>query len=394
MYSMVIYTYKLKESRGDRLETKHSMVKQAIQSRILDGTFLPHQKISSESELMKEFGVSRHTVRLALGDLVNKGWLYREQGAGTFCADRQLNEAAQGRNEKNIALITTYISDYIFPSIIRGAESVLSEQGYHVTLFSTNNNHDTEREVLERILSGSFDGVIVEPTKSALSNPNLNYYLSLERQNIPYVMINAYYDELEPLYVAVDDEKGGFLQTEYLIKQGYRNIAGFFKNDDLQGVKRMKGFLKAHRQYRIPIEPRNIITYYTEEKQEKPVRELEALLALNEKERPDALVCYNDQLALSLMDVLRSKGLHVPDDLALVGYDNSFLADISEVKLTTIEHPKSELGKEAARFILELVQEKRGSASQKESKLECFVFEPELHIRSSVKTEAPEALKQ
>lgn len=367
------------------MTTKHNMVKQAIKSRILDGTFLPHQKISSESELMKEFGVSRHTVRLALGDLVSKGWLYREQGAGTFCADRQINgRTATEEGQKNIALITTSISDYIFPSIIRGAESVLSEQGYQVTLFSTNNDHDTEREVLEKILSHPFDGVIVEPTKSAFSNPNLNYYLNLERQNIPYVMINAYYDELEPLYVAVDDEKGGFLQTEYLIKQGYRNIAGFFKTDDLQGVRRMKGFLKAHRTYRIPMEPRNIITYYTEEKAEKPLRELKSLLSLPEKDRPDSLVCYNDQLALSLLNVLRDECIRVPDQIAMVGYDDSFLADVSEVKLTTVEHPKSDLGEKAAHLIVKLVQDKYNSAGKKGEQQESILYEPKLHIRSSV----------
>ncbi|WP_046176094.1 GntR family transcriptional regulator [Domibacillus indicus] len=376
------------------METKHSMVKKAIQSRILDGTFLPHQKISSESELMKEFGVSRHTVRLALGDLVSKGWLYREQGAGTFCADRQANGAVAGPGgQKNIALITTYISDYIFPSIIRGAESILSEHGYHVTLFSTNNNHETEKEILEKILAGSFEGVIVEPTKSAFSNPNINYYLNLERQNVPYVMINAYYDELEPLYVAIDDEKGGFLQTEFLIKQGCRNIAGFFKTDDIQGVKRMKGFLKAHRKYRIPIEPQNIITYYTEEKESKPAHELQQLLALPEKAVPDSLVCYNDQLALSLLNILREKNLRVPEDIAIVGYDDSFLADISEVKLTTVKHPKSDLGREAARLVIELIEGRKGAAAKKESMQEPIIFKPDLHIRSSVKA-IEEAHKQ
>ncbi|WP_371871266.1 GntR family transcriptional regulator [Lentibacillus populi] len=63
----------------------------------MDGTYTPHQKVSSESELMKEFGVSRHTVRLAIGDLVTTGWLYREQGSGTFCADR-----SKESNNKNV----------------------------------------------------------------------------------------------------------------------------------------------------------------------------------------------------------------------------------------------------------------------------------------------------
>src|SRR5699024_11481121 len=81
---------------------------------------------------------------------------------------------------KTIAIVTTYISDYIFPSIIRGAETYLSENGYNVSIFSTNNNHETEKRVLEKIISQGFDGVIVEPTQSAMSNPNINYYLRSE----------------------------------------------------------------------------------------------------------------------------------------------------------------------------------------------------------------------
>ena len=73
------------------MKTKYSIVKDYIESKILDGTYQPNQKISSESELMEQFGVSRHTVRLAIGDLVTKGWLYRKQGSGTFCANRLLN---------------------------------------------------------------------------------------------------------------------------------------------------------------------------------------------------------------------------------------------------------------------------------------------------------------
>src|SRR5690625_2032428 len=139
------------------MTTKYNMVKQAVKSRILNGTYTPHQKISSESELMKEFGVSRHTVRLAIGDLVTKGWLYREQGSGTFCANRsETEDQLNGSNSKNIAIVTTYISDYIFPSIIRGAEKYLSENGYNVSLFSTDNNHETEKNVLETILSQNF----------------------------------------------------------------------------------------------------------------------------------------------------------------------------------------------------------------------------------------------
>ncbi|MFN7252303.1 MAG: GntR family transcriptional regulator [Anaerobacillus sp.] len=365
------------------METKYSMVKQNIKSKILDGTFNSQQRISSENDLMKEFGVSRHTVRIAIGELVNEGWLYREQGAGTFVADRSKEENRAEKKTKNIAIVTTFISDYIFPSIIRGAESYLSEEGYQVSLYSTNNNHESEMRILENLLSQNIDGIIIEPTKSAFSNPNINYYFNLERLNIPYIMINAFYDELEPICLIMNDEKGGFIQTEHLIKLGHKNIVGFFKNDDIQGVKRMKGYIKAHRTNQIPINPTNIITYSSEEKKIKPVEELKKLLASGEQ--PTALVCYNDELTLFLLDVLREKKLHVPNDISIVGYDDSFLAQASEVKLTTIKHPKNELGETAAKMIVELVKVKEGNSRKSDVKVETVVYEPELVLRSSTR---------
>lgn len=365
-------------------ETKYSMVKNWIKSRVLDGTFEPHQKISSESELMKQFNVSRHTVRLALGDLVNEGLLYKEQGSGTFVSDRLSKpQPITQFNKKNIAIVVTYISDYIFPSIIRGAERVLSKEGYQVSLFSTNNDHDNEKRILETIIEQQFDGAIIEPTKSAIANPNINYYLNLEALNIPYVMINAYYDELEPISVTLNDEKGGFLQTEHLIKSGHKNILGFFKTDDMQGMKRMKGFIKAHREYNLPINPKNIITYTTSEKNTKPAEYLNDILT-SSSDRPTGIICYNDELAMKLLDVIRQNNLQVPSDISIVGFDNSFLSEVSEVKLTTIEHPKTDLGIMAAKMILNLVQNGR-NIKQKDENSESYVFEPELIVRYSTK---------
>ncbi len=365
-------------------ETKYSMVKNWIKSRVLDGTFEPHQKISSESELMKQFNVSRHTVRLALGDLVNEGLLYKEQGSGTFVSDRLSKpQPITQFNKKNIAIVVTYISDYIFPSIIRGAERVLSKEGYQVSLFSTNNDHDNEKRILETIIEQQFDGAIIEPTKSAIANPNINYYLNLEALNIPYVMINAYYDELEPISVTVNDEKGGFLQTEHLNKSGHKNILGFFKTDDMQGMKRMKGFIKAHREYNLPINPKNIITYTTSEKNTKPAEYLNDILT-SSSDRPTGIICYNDELAMKLLDVIRQNNLQVPSDISIVGFDNSFLSEVSEVKLTSIEHPKTYLGIMAAKMILNLVQNGR-NLKQKDENSESYVFEPELIVRYSTK---------
>ncbi len=339
-------------------------------------------KIGSESELMKRFQLSRHTIRKAIDDLVYEGWIYKKQGAGSFCADRSLSKLNEKTStNKNIAVIMTYFNDYIFPTIIRGAESYLSSYGYNVSVFSTNNDLEQERRCLEKVISQKFDGLIVEPTKSAFPNPNISSYLNIERLGIPYVMVHAYYEELAPFHIVLNDELGGYIQTKHLIDCNHRNIIGFFKNDDVQGMNRMKGFIKAHREKGLSLHPSHIITYTTETKKEYPLQELrKKLMGSN---RPTAIVCYNDELVILLLDVIRELKLKVPDNISIVGYDNSMLSVASEVKVTTIHHPQDAMGYAAGEAIHHLIEHKHEPKSES---FDSVVFEPELVIRKSTKS--------
>ena len=359
-------------------KTKYNMVKEKIVEWIETGKVNPGEKIYSENELVQIFGVSRHTVRQAVGDLVHEGLLYREQGAGTFCshnpkATTQTKSSPSIGEGKNIGVITTYISDYIFPSIIRGIESYLTTQGYSLTLSCTDNDVEKERQCLQAMLGRNIDGLIVEPTKSSNYNPNINYYLELEQNNIPYLMINQFYSQLMPPHIIMNDEHGGFIATEHLIKLGHERIIGLFKTDDLQGVNRMQGFIRAFREHGITFFPEMVITYSTEDVHSKTLKQIEEFFSKDEK--PTAIVCYNDQLAVSVLDVLRKLDLKVPEDVSIVGYDDSFLAEATEVKLTTVTHPKMEMGIEAAKWIVSAVEKKEVPQSK--------VYEPELVIRSS-----------
>ncbi|GGE25895.1 arabinose metabolism transcriptional repressor [Pullulanibacillus camelliae] len=357
---------------------KYIQVKEAIKEWILEGKIIPGEKIGSESELMEQFNVSRHTVRQAIGELVHEDWLYRIQGGGTYCKDRQSTVDQKHIYSQTIGIITTYISDYIFPSIIRGIESYTSEKDYSLLLTSTNNNVELEKKGLQNVLTKNINGLIVEPTKSTYHNPNLNYYLNLERSQIPYVMINASYSELAAPSITVDDEKGGYIATEHLITLGHRRIMGLFKTDDLQGIERMKGFIRAHREHQLLPYPDMVISFNTEDKGNRLQDTVRALLTKDKHNRPEAIVCYNDEIALSILHVIRELSLSVPDDLSIVGYDDSHLAEASEIKLTSVEHPKTELGRAAAETIIKLIEKRTKN-------VESIVFEPKLVIRRSTK---------
>lgn len=370
----------LKDSRGVIL--KNNMLPKYIQAKdeilrwILTGKYQKHDKLPSENEIVQHFQMSRQTIRQALGELEKEGWLYKEQGKGTFVMIPDAQQPRSHSTAMTIGLITTYISDYIFPTIVRGVEAKVREHGARLLLASTDNEKNKEKDSLESMMHEKLDGLIIEPTKSAEGNPNLHYFLALEAHHIPYVMLNERYNELDAPVLRVDDEQGGYIAAKHLIELGHRRIAGFFKTDDLQGVYRMKGFMRALKEHQLTLTPNLLLAYDTEQKRDKPKEKLASLLALNEEERPTALVCYNDELAVQVLEVTRQFDVHVPGQLSIVGFDDATIATATEVKLTTLTHPKTKMGEDAVDILQQLIS---GISPSQLSK----VYVPELVIRES-----------
>ncbi|WP_438492419.1 GntR family transcriptional regulator [Paenibacillus sp. IHBB 3054] len=358
----------------DKPIPKYMQLKGELLSWMESGRLKPDDQIPSENEIAVQFGMSRQTVRQALGQLEKEGWLYRLQGKGTFVA-RQETRPLQ--TSSMIGMMTTHISDYIFPHLVRGAEAQLRGSGYSMMLSSTDNDKNKERENLEMLLGQPFKGLIIEPTKSAQGNPNLPLFLALEIHRIPFIMINERYPELHCPCLKLDDEAGGFMAAEHLIELGHREIAGFFKTDDLQGANRLKGFTRALHKHRLPLGADTVTHYTSEQKHSVPYEA--ALKMLQGCQRPTAFVCYNDELAVLLLEAARQTGLSVPDDLSIIGFDDSTLAMATEVKLTTLKHPKELMGIEAANMLIDMIEHK--SAEPPKDR----IYKPELVLRSSTK---------
>lgn len=349
-------------------------------SWIMTAQFKPHDRLPSENEIAGQFGMSRQTVRQALGDLEQEGWLYRAQGKGTFVSDQSTPERRSPSGGMTVGLITTHISDYIFPTIVRGVESSLRENGARLLLASTDNEKAKEKESLESMLREPLAGLIIEPTKSAEGNPNFNYFLALDAMQIPYLMLNERYSDVDAPVLRIDDELGGYLAAEHLFGLGHKRIAGFFKTDDFQGVHRMRGFLRAHREHRIAALPEDLIRYTTEEKLDRPQEQLSRMLEREPAQRPTAVICYNDELAVRMLDIIRRYGLSVPEHISIVGFDDSNLAVATEVKLTTLTHPKTEMGSEAVEMLMRMLDQQQGGRSVPDK-----VYEPKLIIRESTR---------
>lgn len=352
---------------------KYIEVSNYFKNKIGNEEIVPGQKLPTEFEMVELFSVSRHTVRQAILELEKDGYIYREKGRGAFCSNisREKN-----KKPKIVMVITTYLSAYIFPHIIRGIESTLSKNGYDVLLLTTNNKKEIEAEHLTKLFNYNVVGAIIEPTASATKNTNYEYYQKLNKKGIPYVMINAVYDNLEASHVVMDDEKVGYTLGKYIVDIGHKDVSGIFKEDDIQGRNRKKGYEKALKELGISLSQFPSGSFKTFEEEFYPYAFAKNLLS--HTQRPTAIVCYNDKIALQVLNAARDLNLKVPEDLSVIGCDNDeTIASIIEGGITTINHPKENLGKKAAEVLIEIINGNK-------KKIE-YYYEPQLIIKNSTR---------
>lgn len=351
---------------------KYKQLKNYIIEHIKSNNLHYNDSISSEIELMKKFDISRHTVRRAISDLVNEGWLYKQQGKGTFVSDPLANQTGHG---KLVGVITTYINDYIFPEIISGIEEALSEEGYTIILGNTNNNIEKERTILTNMINNNLGGLIIEPTKSVFPNHNKDLFEQIKKRGIPIIFIHASYQNVEASYIVEDDIMAGYIATKHLIENGHKKIVGIFKQDDMQGHGRYEGYLKALREFDLKYNDSHVLWYTTESK-DILISEENHIQINHLLKDMSGIVVYNDQVATQLISVLNDLDYRVPENISIVSFDNANIAENGSVPLTTIAHPKAKLGKEAAINLIKLMKNQIEQIQES--------MEPELVIRESV----------
>lgn len=172
---------------------KYKSIAALLQEQIRRGSIKEGEKLSTEMALMQQYDVSRQTVRHALQLLEQEGYVTSVQGSGTYVGS---NIKRKSKNtSRQVAVILSTLSDYIFPSIIQGIESTLAEYDYTLTLKATNYRHDTERQILESLLESPPAGIILEGNKTALPCPNISLYKSFEECGVPIVFMHATYRE-------------------------------------------------------------------------------------------------------------------------------------------------------------------------------------------------------
>ncbi len=339
-----------------------------IRKEITEGNYAADTLLPTEYQLMEKYGISRQTVRNALSVLKGEGVLYQIHGSGTYVKKQIQEEMPEdslqvktddlvpvrpaGRNRKTIGVLCTYISNYIFPSIIRGIERRLSAAEADLRLASTENRVDLERQLLLRFLDEPVDGLIVEGTKTTLPSPNIDLYMKLKEMGTKLVFIHSCYPELsDEVLVGMDDTAGGRMAVNELIQEGCRSLAGVFKNDDIQGIRRYAGFTEGVRDGGLLFDDRKIKWFNTEESAAGIWKDADALGSFLDK--VTGVVCYNDSAAIDLTESMRRFG--ISRKLGIVSFDRSPYSSFMSGMICLV-HPQEKLGMTAAEKILSLIE--------------------------------------
>lgn len=272
----------------------------------------------------------------------------------------------------NILVIIPNVADSFNSEIIKAIESVAYEHGYSVLLGDTQGSHSRELEYGAMADSSQADGIIffshrlpfdIGKDKSLLADlpPMVNSCELAHIEGIPTVTI--------------DNVKAAEDATQHLIDCGHRNIAAITGNmDNPSSQDRLQGFRQALEKASLPCHEHNIVyADYTAEDGEAAVKQL-----LVHKDRPTAIFCFSDEIALGCIFSLREKGYAVPEDISVIGFDDIPFAKYLASPLTTISQPTREIGVTCAKFLLDLM-------SGNEIKNKKLILKHELVVRSSTK---------
>ncbi len=276
-----------------------------------------------------------------------------------------------------LAVVIPDITNPFFAALFRGIEDGATPRGYQVLLCNTDGIPERQRAHLHSLAARRVDGVILAST--FLKDPAVRW---LRHQRTPYVLVNRFSEDGADPFVGSDDVMGATLATRHLIGLGHVRIGHMAGQPTVStGVLRRKGYHAALAEAGIDADPDLLVESGFVE--EGGAQAMERLLSL--KNPPTAIFAVTDMTAVGAYGVARKRGLRIPEDLAIVGYNDIPLAGRLIPGLTTVHVPIHEFGSVAARMLLEQIE--TGVLTPRR-----VVFAPQLLVRGSSYAGADEQL--
>ena len=327
-----------------------------FRQRILDGSLAPGARLPTEFEIAQEHQISRGTVRQALHALVHEGLIERMQGRGTFVRQLPLPRSpapAPPAAERRIGLVLHYMDGPLDLDILIGVEHAAKSRGYQVSFAYAEESLEQQSRDISRLHEDRVAGLIIFPVSDIAYDESI---WRLQADGVPFVLVDRYFPDLDCDYVLADNVGGGYRATEHLIILGHTRIGFVYSSKGsllTTSVRdRWAGYRRALQEYGCPDD--ETLVY----------RQLPAPLAsgdaygdlLSRPDRPSAMFAVNDAVAVDLLRAAQRSGLRVPEDLALVGFDDLNYAAHLSPPLTTVAQPRMDLGLRAGNLLINRIE--------------------------------------
>lgn len=288
----------------------------------------------------------------------------------------QPNKLALSLKQKQTHTIGVLVPnlDYVLATMVKGIDEVALEAGYTVMVCQSNESFGREIVNTRRLLESLVDGLIISVSSETKVFDHLN---KIKDKQMPMVVFDRFTPFLSAPSVRIDNEDGGFQATEHLIEQGYKRIAILAGPKNL-GISnaRMDGYIRALKKHKLKVD--NDLIIHCDFNQHYAYLATQELVSM--KRRPDAIFTISDRMAIGAMLAIKEKGLQMPQDIGLVGFNNEPVTSLVTPGISSIDQPAFELGKMAAKLFIERMHNEDMAHVEEVLKTKLIVRESSLRI--------------
>ncbi|MDZ7722327.1 MAG: LacI family DNA-binding transcriptional regulator [candidate division KSB1 bacterium] len=306
------------------------------------------------SDIAREAGVSRATVSGVLNNNPAVAYKTRERILKIIAKHNYSpNETARALARQHtgmIGLVVKDISNPLYSSISLGVEAACSKSKYNVVIGNTHTKPEQEVEYLKLLKRRRVDGIIILPLQK---ESDLEMFHELEQRKLPFVLLGDLEGVQAPL-VRADDITGAYNAASHLLKNGYRRLLYLSgPKEFMASDRRRQGFVKAHQDFGMPVD-KDQIRVCGWRMQDGYCTGTEYFEQI--KSRFDAVFCYNDTIAIGLIRAMLEKGIRIPEEIGVIGFDDSEFGNYITPGLTTVAQPAFDIGYRAAEILIDCIK--------------------------------------
>jgi DNA-binding LacI/PurR family transcriptional regulator len=309
-------------------------------------------------DVAREAGVSRALVSLVMRGSHNVSQERRQRvldvaGRIGYRPNILARNLAQ-RRTSTIGVLINDLHNPFFAEIVDGVEDAASAHGYRLLLSTANRKVSVEQTLMGALIEHRVDGIIL---LSPRAGPTI---VAEVARTTPTVVVGKAFRQVPADFVLNDEMHGAALAVDHLVSLGWRQIVHVDGGPGAGASQRRAGYLRAMAGHGLTRQAEVIQGDFTEE---AGVAAAKLLLNRKRKRLPEAVFAANDLVAAGVLDAMEEAGVRVPGDLSIVGYDNTFLAALAHMSLTTVNQPREEMGRMAVQLLLKRIEEPAGASA-------------------------------